>query len=149
MKLGINGINLIKKWEGFKPRPYLCSAGVPTIGIGTTKYPNGTKVKMTDSPITEQEAIEFLKDHISGIEIFLTPLKLNQNQYDAIVSFIYNCGIGNFNSSTLLKKIKLNPNDPTISSEFRKWNKANGKAIQGLTNRREDEVKLYFSSSNS
>jgi len=144
MNISSNGINLIKKWESFKPKPYLCSAGVPTIGIGTTKYPNGIKVTLNDSPISEELAVTYLIDHIKTIEIYLQPLRLTQNQYDALISFVYNCGIGNFNSSTLLKKVKVNPDDQTISNEFRKWNKAGGKTSTGLSNRREDELKLYF-----
>ena len=69
---------------------------------------------------------------------------VNQNQFDALVDFAYNCGVGNFQSSTLLKKVKLNPNDPTIRAESTKWNKGGGKVLRGLTDRRTNESNLYF-----
>lgn len=144
MNISQNGLNFIKKWEGFKPKPYRDSIGIPTIGIGTISYPNGVKVKMEDNEITEVQAFIYLRAHLGKIEVFLNGLKLNQNQYDSLCSFIYNLGVGNFSSSTLLKKIKANPNDPSISDEFKKWNKAGGKVIQGLINRRKEEAELYF-----
>ena len=73
----------------------------------------------------------------------LDGLKLNQNQYDALCSFIYNVGVGAFNRSTLKRLISQNPNDPLIGSEFLKWKKAGGKVVQGLINRRIDESNLY------
>jgi lysozyme len=69
---------------------------------------------------------------------------LTQSQFDALTSFCYNLGGGNLKSSTLLKKVNLNPNDPTIKAEFLKWNKAGGKVLAGLTRRREAEATLYF-----
>ena len=65
-------------------------------------------------------------------------------QFDALVSFAYNVGVGNFAKSTLLKKVNANPNDPTIRSEFEKWNKANGRVLKGLVTRRKEEADLYF-----
>ena len=70
---------------------------------------------------------------------------INQNQFDALCSFAYNCGVGNLKSSTLLKKVNKNPNDPTIKDEFLKWNKGGGKVLTGLTKRRIEEAQLYFS----
>jgi lysozyme len=70
---------------------------------------------------------------------------INQNQFDALVSFCYNVGPGNLKSSTLLKKVNANPNDPTIRTEFLKWNKGGGKVLAGLTRRRTAEANLYFS----
>ena len=69
---------------------------------------------------------------------------INQNQYDALVSFTYNCGSGNLQKSTLLQKVNAKPNDPYIKAEFLKWNKAGGKVLPGLTKRREEEAKIYF-----
>jgi len=74
----------------------------------------------------------------------LVTSNINQNQFNALVSFAYNVGTGNFASSTLLKKVNKNPNDLTIKAEFLRWNKANGKVINGLTNRRIEEADLYF-----
>lgn len=69
---------------------------------------------------------------------------LNQNQFNAIVSFSYNCGISNLKSSTLLKKVNFNPSDLTIKDEFLKWDKSRGKVLKGLTRRRELESEIYF-----
>jgi lysozyme len=70
--------------------------------------------------------------------------EINQNQFDALISFSYNVGINALKSSTLLKKLNLNPNDPTIRYEFMRWNKAAGRVLRGLTKRREEEANLYF-----
>ena len=75
----------------------------------------------------------------------LVTSNINQNQFNALVSFAYNVGTGNFSSSTLLKKVNRNPNDLTIKDEFLRWNKAGGKVLNGLTNRRNEEADLYFS----
>jgi lysozyme len=69
---------------------------------------------------------------------------ITQNQFDALVSFCYNVGPSNLKSSTLLKKVNLNPNDPTIKNEFLKWNRGGGKVLDGLTRRRQAEADLYF-----
>lgn len=142
------GLNLIKSFEGLSLKPYLCPAGIPTISYGLTYYSNGTKVKLTDKPITQQEAdtmlMNALKHYEQGVDSFTTD-SVNQNQFDALVSFAYNCGLGNLKSSTLLKKVNANPNDPTIRQEFLKWNKGGGKVLPGLTKRRTAEANLYES----
>lgn len=142
------GKDLIKKYEGFRAKPYLCPAKVPTIGYGATYYPDGRKVKLTDSAISEGFASNLL-------EVMLTPYEkavdsfcrddINQNQFDALVSFAYNLGINALKNSTLLKKVNANPNDKTIRNEFLKWVNAGGKKLQGLVNRRTEESDLYFS----
>lgn len=141
------GINLIKQFEGLKLKPYLCSAAVPTIGYGTTIYPNGKKVSLSDSLITEAQAEEYLANDLiyfeKQVDAFTTDA-VNQNQFDALVSFAYNCGIGNLKSSTLLRKVNANPNDPSIATEFSKWTRATGKIVQGLVNRRQKEQEHYF-----
>lgn len=146
-KVSKSGIDLIKSFEGLMLKPYLCSAKVPTIGYGTTIYPNRVKVTLKDTPITEAQAEEFLANDLiyfeKNVDAYTTDA-VNQNQFDALVSFAYNCGVGNLKSSTLLKKVNVNPNDPSISNEFLKWNKAAGKPIKGLTNRRIAEATLYF-----
>lgn len=142
-----NGIDLITKFEGLKLKPYLCSALVPTIGFGSTRYENGTKVKLTDSPITKERALELfkntLKTYESSVDAFCRD-DISQNQFDALTSFCYNLGPQALKSSTLLKKVNANPNDPTIALEFIKWNKAGGKILKGLTLRRQAESELYF-----
>ncbi|WP_392420145.1 lysozyme [Capnocytophaga canis] len=146
MKTSQQGIDLIKKWEGFRSAPYLDAAKVPTIGYGTTFYPNGKKVSMSDKPITEQEAEAYLRAVIAQFEQVVNRLvssKINQNQFDALVSFVYNVGAGNFQKSTLLKLVNENPNHPDIGNWFLKYNKASGRELKGLTNRRNDEASLY------
>ena len=147
MATGSKGIDLIKTFEGFRSAPYLCPAGIPTIGYGATFYTNGKKVTMQDKPITEQEASELLKKMLGSFEnavISNCKKPLNQNQFDALVCFTYNLGAGSLKSSTLLKKVNANPNDATIKDEFMKWTKAGGKVLNGLVKRREAEANLYF-----
>lgn len=147
-KIGTKGLDLIKSFEGLKLKPYLCPAKVPTVGYGSTFYENDKKVKLTDPSITEQRASELLLDSLKGFERYVDSYcrdDINQNQFDALVSFCYNLGPANLKSSTLLKKANVNPNDPTIAQEFLKWNKAGGRALKGLTKRRQAESDLYFS----
>jgi len=147
MKVSQRGIDLIKKHEGCKLTSYLCPSKIPTIGFGNTYYLNGTKVELGQT-ITQDQADKLLlstlskfeKDVWSGIKQSLT-----QPMFDALVSFTYNVGFGNLKSSTLLKKVNKNINDPTIKDEFLKWNKSRGRALKGLTNRRMDEWLLYSS----
>jgi lysozyme len=147
-KIGTKGLDLIKSFEGLKLKPYLCPAKVPTVGYGSTFYENDKKVKLTDPSITEQRASELLLDSLKGFERYVDSYcrdDINQNQFDALVSFCYNLGPANLKSSTLLKKANVNPNDPTIAQEFLRWNKAGGRALKGLTKRRQAESDLYFS----
>ena len=142
-----NCINIIKMFEGYKAKSYLCPASVVTIGFGSTMYTDGRKIKLGDT-INEQQANELLMWELKNKSISLHGLNLNQNQFDSCLSFVYNVGIGAFTKSTLRKKILLNPNDPTIKDEFLKWNKATvgGKltVLKGLTRRRTAEADLYF-----
>lgn len=141
------GLNLIKKWEGLRLSSYLCAASVPTIGYGSTRYPNGKKVMLGEKLTGEKEATQLLLSTLAPFEAAVNkhlPI-LNQCQFDALVAFSYNVGTGALIKSTLLKKAKANPNDPSILDEFLKWNKAGGKVLTGLTNRRREEANLYFS----
>lgn len=147
-----NCVNLITTSEGFVPHPYVdpASGGEPiTIGYGSTHYCDGTKVTLQDTPVTEEAGMELLKCFLNKSVLpkvhTLVTADINQNQLDAIGDFCYNLGSGNFASSTLLKKINANPNDPSIKAEFSKWNKAAGKVLTGLTIRRNKEATLYFS----
>ena len=148
MKISENGLNLIKEFEGFSSKPYLCPAKIPTIGYGNTYYPDGQKVTLKDNPIDELKANEILeyianKDFGSFINK-VVKVPLSQNQFDALVSFAYNIGNGNLQNSTLLKK--LNSGDyQGASNEFLRWNKAGGKVLNGLTKRREKERALFLS----
>ena len=139
-------IDLIKQFEGFYKNAYLCPAGVPTIGYGSTMWNDGKKVELGQK-ITMAGAENLLMWELKNKMIAFADLKLNQNQYDALMSFVYNVGIGAFKKSTLYKKARINPNDESIGAEFLKWNKArkNGVLIElaGLTKRRIAESKLY------
>jgi lysozyme len=146
--IGAKGLNLIKQFEGLLLKPYKCPAGIPTIGYGATYYPSGLRVTMSDKPITEGQAstmlMNMLKTYEKSVDSFCRD-DINQNQFDALCSFAYNVGINALKNSTLLKKVNANLEDVTIRAEFLKWNKANGKALKGLTNRRTAEADLYES----
>ena len=135
MKTSKRGLEVIKKHEGFRGKPYLCPAGVPTIGYGNTFYPDGVKVTMQDKPLSKDMADLLLalvvKDFEVGVNKYVQS-NINQNQFDALVSFAYNLGLGALKKSTLLKKVNANPCDATIVNEFMKWNKAGGKVLNGL-----------------
>jgi lysozyme len=147
MILNNKGYLFITKHEGLSLKPYLCPAKIPTIGYGNCYYPDAKRVTLLDKEITKEYAFEIFKevaDRFGKRVNELATTKLTQNQFNALVSFAYNVGTGNFASSTLLKKVNKNPNDLTIKAEFLRWNKANGKVINGLTNRRIEEADLYF-----
>ena len=147
MKIDKTGLDLIAEFEGLRLKPYLCSAGVPTIGYGSTFYENGSKVKLTDMPITKLRADQLLRntaDKFAEKVAVLITKPVTQNQFNALVSFAFNVGIGALRNSTLLKKVNVNPNDTTIKSEFLRWNKAGGRVVNGLTKRREKEALIYF-----
>lgn len=145
-------IDFIKAREGLQLKAYKDSAGIWTIGYGTIHYEDGTDVKQGDT-ISQQRADELLAWQVGikakKVSIFTQSVTLNQNQYNALVSFGYNAGTGALQSSTLLKKVLANPHDAAIRDEFMKWNKAHvdGKlvTVPGLTNRRKAEADLYFS----
>lgn len=147
-KIGAKGLALIESFEGFRSKPYKCPAGIPTIGYGNTFYPDGRKVSLSDSPINESQATDLLKNTLSTFEKYVDSFcrdDINQNQFDALVSFAYNLGPANLKSSTLLKKVNNNPSDPTIRNEFMKWVRAGGRTLPGLVRRRQAESDLYFS----
>ena len=141
MKTSPKGIALIKEFEGLRLKAYKCPGGVWTIGYGHTA---GVKAGMV---ITEAQAEEFLKEDLVSCENAVNNQKLsiNQNQFDALVSFIYNIGTGNFSRSTLLRKVKAHPQDNSIMDEFLKWVYSKGHVLPGLQRRRLAEMKLYFS----
>lgn len=140
LKTSIVGINLIKKFEGFKSEAYLCPANILTIGYGHTK--NVQKNQKITADEGEKLLIEDLVVFENDIKS-LVKVPLNQNQFDALVSFTFNLGAKNLASSTLLKK--LNKSDYAgAASEFLKWNKAGGKVLNGLTARRTAESQLFL-----
>jgi lysozyme len=142
MKTSPNGIALLKAHEGLRLTAYRCPAGVLTIGYGHT----GADVS-DGKTITPTEAEQLLRDDLQWAEKTVAEAlpDSNQNQFDALVSFVYNVGAGAFKTSTLLRKAKACANDPTIRAEFAKWNKGGGKVLPGLVKRRAAEATLYFS----
>ncbi len=149
MKISQNCLDIIKKWEGYKSDAYLDPVGIPTIGYGTIRFPNGKKVKLGDK-ISEAEAEAFLKfevdEVVDNLAETLKGIAINQNQFDAVVSLCYNIGVGGFRQSTILKKLKEG-DFPAAAAGFDLWNKGtiNGekKPLQGLTNRRREERDLF------
>lgn len=135
-----NGLNLIKRYEGCRLKAYKCPAGVWTIGYGHTR---GVKDGMT---ITQAIADQLLIEDVKHCEKAINALGINlrQGQFDALVSFIFNLGTGNFNSSTLKKKIVAGAADREICDEFKKWVKAGGKVMAGLIKRREEEAAMWM-----
>ena len=146
MKLNKEGADLIKEFEGCKLKAYQCSAKKWTIGYGNTFYEDGKPV-LPGHAITQEKAnqlFELISADFSAKVAKLVPLHITPNQFGALTSFAYNCGVVNLQKSTLLKKVNANHNDPSIRAEFLKWNKAGGKVLAGLTRRREAEANLYF-----
>lgn len=148
---GTAGKALIIKWEcSGDVRPFLKAyrdvKGVPTIGVGATFYRDGSRVKMGDE-ITLEEAMNLFSWHLGRVfepaihKLVKTPI--NQNQFDALVSFVFNVGEKQFGTSTLLQRINADPNHPDIPHQFARWNKSGGKIWPGLINRRKDEAALY------
>jgi len=147
---------LVRQFEGCKLKPYLCPAGIPTIGWGSTRYTNGVRVSMKDPAITQAKADEMLLWDLKAFEADVTMLtksvKLTQNQFDALVDFAYNCGSDididtipeGLGDSMLLKKVLANPNDLAIANQFNSWIHGGGKVLPGLVKRRKAEVELYF-----
>ena len=140
METSNKGIELIQKFEGLRLTAYKCPAGVWTIGYGHTK---GVQ---PDMKINLAQATQFLKEDLKSSEKYVNQyvkVAINQNQFDALVSFTFNCGCGALKSSTLLKK--LNKGDYLgAANEFLRWNKSNGKVLNGLVKRRKAEKELFL-----
>ena len=140
MRTSKKGIDLIKKFEGIKTKAYKCPAGVWTIGYGHTK-----DVKKGDT-CTMAQAIEFLKEDLrvfEGAIDDLVKVELNQNQFDALVSFVYNVGSGAFQDSTLRKFLNAG-HFPLAAGQFDRWVYAKGVKLEGLVKRRAAEKELFL-----
>ena len=124
---------------------YICPAGLPTIGYGTV-IDSPEEQYLRYKTLSESEAETLLKKEVAHFEKGVKRLvksRINQSQFDALVSFAYNCGLSNLQKSTLLKKVNQNPDDISIPHEFEKWVYANGKVLPGLEKRRNAEANLY------
>lgn len=146
MRISDKGISLIKQFEGLRLTAYQDSVGVWTIGYGWTQPVNGKPIH-AGMTIKEETAERLLRTGLVGYESDVSKLvkvKLTQGQFDALVSFAYNLGARALSTSTLLKK--LNTGDYAgAAGEFPRWNQAGGKALPGLTRRREAERALFLS----
>ena len=145
MSTSPSGVDLICNFEGKRLVAYDDGVGVWTIGFGTIKYPNGVRVKRGDK-CTEAQAEQYLRNDLIKFENAvnrLVKVPLNQNQFDALISFTYNLGETNLNNSTMLKK--LNTKDyKGAAAEFLKWNQAGGRVLNGLVKRRKSEMELFL-----
>jgi len=143
MKTSQKGLDLIKKFEGFSDKEYICPAGKVTIGYGHVILPN----EDFQQPMTKKEAEILLKKDLepreSALNKFLK-VKITQNQFDALISLIYNIGVENFKQSTLLKFINDRLFDK-VPDQFRRWKYINKVVSKGLLKRREEEIKLWLS----
>jgi lysozyme len=145
MKISKAGIEALKKREGLQLKAYK-DGSVYSIGYGNSFYEDGSKVKSTDS-ITKGQAETLFANVVLTFETYVISKvvsKLTQNQFDALVSFCYNVGKTGFGTSTLLKKVNVDPNDASIKEEFLRWVNSSGKYLEGLKNRRLSEIDQYF-----
>lgn len=148
MKITNEALALIKKHEGLRLEAYLCPSKIPTIGYGATFYQDQSKVKLGDK-ITNKQADDLLEYHLrhfsKGLKQILK-VQLNDNQFSALISFVFNLGLGNFKSSTLRRLINSGTaTEEQIRTQFDRWVFSKGKKLNGLIKRRKDEADLYFS----
>ena len=137
---------LLDRWEGLVLRPYLCAAGVPTIGLGSTVYEDGTAVRLTDPPITRDRAIalashQVRRRYMRAVRAYC-PEAANAERLAAITSLTYNIGPGALRASTLRRRV--NAEDwAGCPPQFMRWNRAGGRVLRGLSARRAAEVAVF------
>ncbi len=135
------------EFEGFRAEPYLDPVGIPTIGYGVTRYRDGTRVKLTDPPVTKEQAAEDLQYHLEKLAptvLRMCPqLADNPNRLGAVLSWTYNLGVGRLSSSTM--RVRINAGDWSgAATEMKRWIRAGGKVLNGLVRRRDAEVVLFM-----
>ena len=141
MRISENGLNLIKRFESFSPAVYLCPAKKLTIGYGHVLR----KGEPLDWVITKEEG-EYILDRdcdIAESAVNSIGVKLNQNQFDALVSFTFNVGVNAFKKSTLVRLLKKGDYN-AAGQQFDRWIFGNGRILNGLVRRRDDEKRLFF-----
>jgi lysozyme len=147
MKVSPNGQKLIKSHESCRLTAYKPhSKDRWTVGFGNTFYEDGSAVRQGDK-ITQDRADYLFRIILGDFEMGVMKLlkvEVTQNQFDALVSFAYNVGLEDMKTSTLLRKVNLNPKDPSIKKEFMRWVNSGGKKLTGLVNRRQSESDLFF-----
>lgn len=138
---------LARRFEGCYLRPYLCPAGVPTIGYGATYYPGGRRVTLHDAPISKTRAeallIWMVRTKYLPPVLKLCPGADTPERLAALIDFAFNLGAGNLKASTLRKRANAGRWDD-VPAELRKWNKAGGRVLRGLVKRREAEAGLVI-----
>ena len=145
MSISPSGVDLICNFEGLRLKAYDDGVGVWTIGYGTTKYPNGIRVKKGDTCTLEQ-AKAYMQNDLKAFERTVNDavnVSINQNQFDALVSLAYNIGATAFKKSTLVKRLNEG-NYKAAANQFNVWVNAGGKRMQGLVNRRAAERALFL-----
>jgi len=155
MQTSEHGLQLLKQWEGFKLQLYKDSAGLPTIGVGHLLKKDelasgriiisGVPVEFVDG-LGEEQVTSLLQQDLQPAEDTVNSgvkVVLDQNQFDALVSFTFNSGAQAFAESTLLKLLNQGSYD-AVPDQLRRWVRAGGKIVQGLVNRRENEIKLWL-----
>ena len=145
MHVSPSGVDLICNFEGLRLKAYDDGVGVWTIGFGTTKYPNGIRVKKGDT-CTLDQAKAYMQNDLKSFEQTVNntvKVPLNQNQFDALVSLAYNIGSTAFKNSTLVRQLNEG-NYKTAANQFNVWVNAGGKRMQGLVNRRAAERTLFL-----
>lgn len=142
MKTSQNGIELIKSFEGCVLTGYPDVGGVPTVGYGSTGPDVYIGMKVTQAEAEQRLAKEL--EHFENGVSNLVKVAINQNEFDALVSFSFNVGLGAFQRSTLLRLLNDGTERDIVSSEFLRWNKVDGKPVEGLTRRRKAEQALFL-----
>ena len=144
MRTSEAGVNLIKTFEGCRTTAYRCSAGVWTIGYGhTTDVKEGMTITQHQCDVMLEVDIEQYENYVNDYVV----VSLTQNQFDALVSWVYNLGPTNFRKSTMLKVLN-DGNYDEVPYQMKRWNKAGGKVLKGLVIRREAEAELFNNESN-
>jgi lysozyme len=142
MRVNDKGLTALHLREGLRLKPYLDTKGIATIAMGNTYYLDGRSVKMSDPALAPKEANKlslFVADDFGNYVNNKVTSAVNQDQFNALVSIAYNIGKKGFSSSTFLKLVNINPNDPKIAAAIMMWTKD-----KELIGRRKSEVKQYF-----
>ena len=154
MQMSPHGLELLEQWEGFKTTVYKDSAGLPTVGVGhllTKSELSSGKITINGVPVsyenglTEQQVTDLLAQDVQPAAAAVNnnvKVPLDQNQFDALVSFTFNVGVGAFTGSTLLKLLNQGQYDQ-VPDQLLRWTRAGGQVVQGLVNRRNNEIKLW------
>ena len=147
MKCNDTGLEIIKVAEGFFSAPYYCPASIISIGFGATRGLDGRPLHMDVGPITQEEGETLLRRDVGVAERAVSRLirvPLNENEFSALCSFVYNLGSGRLQSSTLRSLLNRNAPRERVAAELPKWRMANGKVLKGLVRRRAVERQLFL-----